>query len=298
MNSDDNFRRAGERIEKLLDELRAMNEPSTWARVEELMRLVVELYGAGLTRFVNLLDTDLTIDKLRERVLEDELLASLMLLHGLHPEDTAARVARALDRVRPYLGSHGGDVAVVGVDEIAGVVKLRLDGTCDGCPSSALTVKLTVESAIKELAPEIARVEVQGISEHENPLNSMIAKSHVNGTNGNGNAAAKFPEWIALEQQPPRQSGELLVAEVTGERIMICRVGKQLYAYRERCPSCRAPLENGDLDGDVLTCRSCAERYNVRLAGRAIGDKQLHLEPIPLLESGSGVRIAVAGGAA
>jgi Fe-S cluster biogenesis protein NfuA/nitrite reductase/ring-hydroxylating ferredoxin subunit len=292
MNPNENFRRTGERIEKLLDELRAMAEPSTWPRVEELMRLVVELYGAGLARFVDLLDADLSIDKLRERVLEDELLASLMLLHGLHPEDTAARVARALDRVRPYLGSHGGDVAVVEVDEMAGVVKLRLDGTCDGCSSSALTVKLTVESAIRELAPEIARIEVEGISERESPLNSMIAKSHVNGSNGNG----KLPEWIALEQQPPRQSGELLGTEVIGERIMICRVGTQLYAYRGQCPSCGSALENGGLDGDVLTCRSCAERYNVRFAGRSIGDEQLHLEPVPLLESGSGVRIAITVG--
>src|SRR5258708_17690487 len=159
MNPDDNFRRAGERIEKLLDELRTMAEPSAWPRVEELMRLVVGLYGAGLTRFVDLLDTDLTIDKLRERVLQDELLASLMLLHGLHPEDTAARVARALDRVRPYLGSHGGDVAVVGGDEMAGVVKLRLDRTCHGVPSAAFTGELTGYRAITETAPGTCRIQ-------------------------------------------------------------------------------------------------------------------------------------------
>src|SRR5260370_26400661 len=139
MNSNETFRPTGERIEKLLDELRAMAEPSTWPRVEELMRLVVELYGAGLARFVDLLDADLSIDKLRERVLEDELLASLMLLHGLHPEDTAARGGRALDRVRPYLGSHGGDVAVGGGEEMIGAVKLQLDGTPARGPPYALT---------------------------------------------------------------------------------------------------------------------------------------------------------------
>ena len=296
MVSDEDFRHAGERIEKLLEELRAMAGPSTWPRVEELMGLVVELYGAGLARFVDLLDADLPIKKMREHVLEDQLLASLLLLHGLHPEDTAARVARALDRVRPYLGSHGGGVAVVTVDETAGVVKLRLDGSCDGCASSALTVKLTVEGAIKELAPEITRIEVEGVTERENPLNSMIAKSHANGANGNG-ISAKLPEWITLEQQPPYRSGELLGTEITGERIMLCRLGEQLYAYRGQCPSCGAALENGSLEGDLLTCRSCAERYNVRFAGRSTGDRPLHLEPIPLLEGGAGVRIAVAGGA-
>lgn len=297
MASDENFRHAGERIEKLLDELRAMAGPSTWPRVEELMHLVVELYGAGLTRFVELLDTDLTIDKLRGRVLEDELLSSLMLLHGLHPEDTAARVARALDRVRPYLGSHGGGVAIVDVDEMAGVVKLRLDGSCDGCPSSAMTVKLTVEGAIKELAPEITSIEVEGVTATESPVNSIVAKSRALGADGSS-GVAKLPEWIALEQQPPSQSGELLATEVTGERIMLCRVGKLLYAYRGECPSCGSMLENGGLDGDLLTCRSCAERYNVRFAGRSVISTQFHLEPIPLLETGGGVRIAIAGGAA
>jgi Fe-S cluster biogenesis protein NfuA len=176
MASDQNFRHAGERIEKLLEELRAMAGPSTWPRVEELMHLVVELYGAGLTRFVELLDTDLSIEQVRGRVLDDDLLSSLMLLHGLHPEDTAARVARALDRVRPYLGSHGGGVAIMDVDETAGVVKLRLDGSCDGCPSSAMTVKLTVEGAIKELAPEIATIEVEVVSERASPLDSIITR--------------------------------------------------------------------------------------------------------------------------
>jgi Fe-S cluster biogenesis protein NfuA/nitrite reductase/ring-hydroxylating ferredoxin subunit len=297
MASDQNFRHAGERIEKLLEELRAMAGPSTWPRVEELMHLVVELYGAGLTRFVELLDTDLTIEQVRGRVLDDDLLSSLMLLHGLHPEDTAARVARALDRVRPYLGSHGGGVAIMDVDETAGVVKLRLDGSCDGCPSSAMTVKLTVEGAIKELAPEIATIEVEGVSERASPLDSIIAKSHADDTNGNSNGA-KLPEWISLDQPPPRQPGELLTAEVTGERIMLCRVGKQLYAYRGRCPSCGSTLENGGLEGDLLTCRSCAESYNVRFAGRSVVSTQFHLEPIPLLETGAGVRIAIAGGAA
>ncbi len=47
----------------------------------------------------------------------------------------------ALDSVRPYLGSHGGDVELLGVDEDAGAVHLRLLGSCDGCPSSAVTLQ-------------------------------------------------------------------------------------------------------------------------------------------------------------
>ena len=77
--------------------------------------------------------------------------ASLLVLHGLHPEDLRSRVQKALVQVRPYLGSHGGDVEIVDADTHGGVVRLRMKGSCDGCPSSALTVKLAVEGAIREL---------------------------------------------------------------------------------------------------------------------------------------------------
>ena len=75
-----------------------------------------------------------------ERLVEDELVASLLVLHGLHPKDTETRVVEALDEVRPYLGSHAGGVELLGVDP-EGVVHLRLEGSCDGCPSSTMTVK-------------------------------------------------------------------------------------------------------------------------------------------------------------
>ncbi len=81
-------------------------------------------------------------------------------MHGLHPYPVETRVEAALARVRPYLGSHGGDVELLGVDE-AGVVRLRLLGSCDGCPSSAVTLQLAVEGAVEDAAPEIRGIEVE-----------------------------------------------------------------------------------------------------------------------------------------
>ena len=61
----------------------------------------------------------------------------------------------ALDEVRPYLASHGGDVELLGVED--GVVRLRLEGSCNGCPSSAMTLKLAIEEAIARAAPDVER---------------------------------------------------------------------------------------------------------------------------------------------
>ena len=87
-------------------------------------------------------------------------MASLLLVHGLHPYDVETRVEQALDGVRPYLGSHGGDVELLGVTD-DGVVRLRLLGSCDGCPSSSVTLKLAVEEAIEAAAPEVDGIEVE-----------------------------------------------------------------------------------------------------------------------------------------
>ena len=100
-------RRAGERIERLLEEIRASASPPCWQRVDELMRLVVELYGAGLARILEIVGDDADAAGLRARLTADELVASLLLVHALHPEDIPTRLRTALARVRPYLGSHG-----------------------------------------------------------------------------------------------------------------------------------------------------------------------------------------------
>jgi Fe-S cluster biogenesis protein NfuA len=157
------LRAVGTRIEELLGRIRSAGDPATAETAEEVVRLVVELYGAGLERAVELAGPEVT-----ERLAGDELLASLLVLHGLHPKDTETRVVEALDKVRPYLGSHAGGVELLGFDP-EGVVRLRLEGSCDGCPSSTMTVKLAIERAIEEAAPEVTAVEVENLTAEREP---------------------------------------------------------------------------------------------------------------------------------
>ncbi len=149
------LRAVGDRIEALLGELRSSLDQRAWEAVEEVVGLVTDLYGGGLERVL-----DLVADDDVPRLLADDLVASLLVLHGLHPQDLEARVVAALDSVRPYLGSHGGDVEVLGIDEDEGILHLRMLGSCDGCPSSAVTLQLAVKQAIEEAAPEIVHINV------------------------------------------------------------------------------------------------------------------------------------------
>jgi Fe-S cluster biogenesis protein NfuA len=126
------------------------------AAATEAVAAVVDLYGEGLRRLLAL------EDGLAARAAADPAIAELLLVHGLHPMPLAARVEAALDEVRPYLRSHGGGVELVGI--AAGVVHLRLEGTCNGCPSSSATLRSAVEDAIQRAAPDVQRIEADGVA--------------------------------------------------------------------------------------------------------------------------------------
>ncbi len=148
----------GDRIEALLDVARASPDARAYGRAEELVRLLSELYGAGFSRVVELAEAH-TPD-LMTHLTADELVSSLMMVHGLHPENLAQRVEGALDSVRPLLAAHGGDVELLDVDPDVAAVRLRLLGSCDGCPSSASTLQHAVEEAILKAAPEVGIIDV------------------------------------------------------------------------------------------------------------------------------------------
>jgi Fe-S cluster biogenesis protein NfuA len=169
------MRQTGARIEQLLTELRSAADPETVDRAEDLVRLLVQLYGGGLERIVELVGAAAGGSRLMTAMAEDELVGSLLILHELHPHNTERRVLDALEKVRPFLGSHSGDVEYIGITE-DGVLRLKLAGSCNGCPSSTVTVKMAIETAVEKAAPEIVGVEVEGVAAPPQPGLLQIAK--------------------------------------------------------------------------------------------------------------------------
>jgi hypothetical protein len=107
--------------------LRAVADPRLYGQAEEMLGLVTDLYGGGLARIVEVVgERD---PKLMDLLAHDELISSLLLVHGLHPDDLDTRVRRALDGVRPMLATHGGDVELLDIDAAAGAVHLNLLGS-------------------------------------------------------------------------------------------------------------------------------------------------------------------------
>jgi len=151
-----------ERVQELLGSLDEIVDPVAQQRVQELIGTVLELYGAGLERVLGIVD-DAGDDALpiRQALLDDGVVSSLLLIHGLYPISLEERVVEALDSVRPFLASHGGNVQLLGIDD--GVARLRLEGSCDGCPASAATLEHALKEAIDATAPDLLGLEVEGV---------------------------------------------------------------------------------------------------------------------------------------
>jgi len=291
------------RVEELLDALKAGGFGGAAPAAEELVGLLVGLYGDGLTQIVTILaESGRDGAAMLARLADDPLVDSLLLLHGLHPLDVDARIQRALDRVRPYLGSHAGGVEYLGVAE--GVARLKLEGSCSGCPSSTVTVQLAIEGAVLDAAPEVTSVVVEGMTPAP-PAPTLLqigrrpdevpaelvqaATGQVQAGNGVG--------WVTLPNIGP-PSSRPVSASADGLPVIVCSVRGTLYAYRDACAGCGSSLADGELDRELLTCPSCGARYNVRLAGKSVADAGspeigVHLDPLPLLADSQGVRVAV-----
>lgn len=271
---------AGERIEALLGWFAAGAEPAR-RRAEELVAVVTELHGAGLRRLLELLDDAGALDDRLLRALgDDPLLSGLLLLHGLHPLDTASRVEQALAEVRPYLASHGGDVELLGIDE-NDVVHLRLLGSCHGCPSSSVTLALAVQTAVEAAAPEVARIDCR------QPDSGLTVI-------GVDQLLQRTRTWRKVDGGP-LADGEVRAVELAGSRVVLCRTAGASYAYRDGCPRCGGSLAEAALQRQLLACPGCGAAYDVRRAGTGSDPDAAHLAPLPLLERGDGTEVALDG---
>ncbi|HEX4751343.1 MAG TPA: NifU family protein [Solirubrobacterales bacterium] len=285
-----------QRLRELSDRVEAIEDPEARGAAQDLVAAVLEMHGAGLAKIGEVLDeAGAAGEEAKRKLLEDGVVASLLLIHDLYPISLEERVREALDEVRPYLDSHGGDVELLGVDD--GVARLRLVGSCDGCPASASTLELAIKEALEKTAPDLIGLEVEGVIEAA-PKPSGLELPVVQGNGAapdggapNGNGAAN--RWLPLGASPPPE-GTVAWTQVGGVEIALANVGGSLLAFRDRCAGCGAAISTGRLKGGVLDCPSCERRFYLPRAGRSMDAERLLLEPVPLLDSGGDVTVAVA----
>lgn len=280
------------RIDEMVQRLDEVADPVTRATATELVQSLMALHGAALERIVEVIEGSGDRGaELLDQLGHDELVRSVLVLYELHPQDVETRVKEALEKSRPYLRSHGGNVELVGIDE-GDAVRLRMQGSCHGCPSSAMTLKMAIEDAIREAAPEVTSIVVvdaePDVSARE-PL-PLVGLTHARRPTLTADVDAV---WENVDDMERLAAPGVHVLSLGGHDVLICRLGESLYAYGERCPACGRELGTARLVGRSLTCAACGDAYDIVKAGRGITRPSEHLDPYPLLVENGQARVAV-----
>ncbi|HMI58892.1 MAG TPA: hypothetical protein VK511_12640 [Gemmatimonadaceae bacterium] len=173
MADEEDLRTVGERIEALVGEIGALADPVARRKAEDLLQLVVRFYGAGLERMLEIVDQqpDEVAERLFGRFSDDTLVASLLLLHGLHPQDAESRITQALVKVR----AHGVDVSLVELQD--GTARVHVSKAADGRGPTAAVVRQAIEQAVQVAAPEVSSVEIEGLEPDALPLVQLAVSS-------------------------------------------------------------------------------------------------------------------------
>ena len=292
----------GELLDRIQELSAAVDElPDAGARAlaQEVVGAVIAMYGDGLRRIIEALERAGEAGAaILDELSEDGAVASLLLIHDLYPVGLEERVLEALETIRPYMESHGGNVELVGID--GGVARLALQGSCNGCAASRATLELAIKQALEEHAPDLVGLEVEGVGEPavaglELPMVRSAAPElpmvH-SGVSEPPVVEEKPARWVPLDDAQGLVNGELRVLEVEGAMLLLANVEGTLLAYRDCCASCGGPLHDGELDGHMLRCASCEVEFDLPRAGRAAGGEPLQLTPVPLLASDA-IRVAV-----
>jgi Fe-S cluster biogenesis protein NfuA len=149
-----------DRLQGLMDHAEQLPDPAARGVARDCIESLLSFYGEGLTRVLAIVQEDQAGGaEILNRLAQDPTVSGLLLIHGLHPIDLPTRLQQALDKVRPFMESHGGNVELLGLED--GFARLRLQGACQSCPSSRVTLELAVRSALEEGCPDLAGFEVE-----------------------------------------------------------------------------------------------------------------------------------------
>lgn len=284
-----------QRIEELLDEFQSHPDPVLREKVADLVAGILELHGEALRRLFHSLEGGERAEELAQALMADPYIAAMLQIHGLGQAggdaELRGRVEAALDEVRPYMQSHGGEVELLEVR--SGVARLSLVGACRGCASSLMTLRMGIERELKEHVPELQGIEVEGMPEpgqgHPPPTvvraprgYSMAApktKASMNFVSLDEFEASQLEQerrWFKLGPVGDFRPGERMVTEIEGVSVMLVSVQGRVFAFENFCPVGEESLEEAEVEGLILVCPKHGYHFSL-ITGQAREDAEAKL---------------------
>ena len=264
-----------------IEEFESLPFPEVRERIFATLQLLDFVHRVGLKQVAARLEAD---GKLAEYLGNDDI-ALLFTLYDLNPNDPTSAVEQALEVVRPYMRSHGGEVEVL--DVVDGLVHVRLQGACSSCAASSATLKHGIEAALRDGLPGF-----QGLVVHESepePLDpALIELPMLGGHEPVTVQAPVFKEVATLDMLAVPSAS---VGQVGTNRVLLVRLEDGVTAFEATC-ACGQSLEGSKLSSTVLVCGWCNAAFDARSGRRADGQLGAGLRVYPVSVQGDRVLLA------
>lgn len=286
----------------LVEQLEQYPDVEVRDKALDLVQIILNLYGESLRRMIATLQSEPNRDQILARMANDEVIRSTLLIHGLMPVNLYDRVAAKLDDLRPYLVSQGCDVELLGVDDAHARMRLIRNGK--GAPPLAL-LKAEIEKALMEVAPDLAGVEVEGLSEKIEAtaeaaaaLGRMIEKPQISKPalvqikRKQLEARSTKNTWVPLIRSQSIEDGQFKIVNFEDINVLILNLDGEFYAYRNACAEGGRPLDDSLFQSPMLNCSCHGYGYDLR-RGNCIERPDLKLTSVPVNLEDQKVKIGV-----
>lgn len=243
----------------------------------DLKDAIEGFHKPALVKMVQTLRKDPRGKELLFELVDDPAVRSIFALHGIIKADPMTRANQALTSVRPYLQSHGGDVELVRIED--GAAFVRLQGSCNGCSMSAVTLRDGVEEALVAVT-EIERVEVLD----DEPTTAFIPVEMV----GRKPVADANAGWVKGPAATDVADGSMLRFDVSGaneagsisESFVVTNIAQKYAVFRNACVHQGLTLDGGMIDDGMLICPWHGFKFEAT-TGECISAPGAQLEQVP-----------------
>lgn len=247
-------------------------DSSSKQQATDLKEAVEAFHRPALVHIVQTLKADPRGKELLFELVDDPSVRGVFALHGIIKADPMTRANQALVSVRPYLQSHGGDVELVRIAD--GAAYVRLQGSCNGCSMSAVTLREGVETALVEGVDEIDRVEVL----EDEPTAAFIPLDAV------GRRSKKETGWVKGPAVSDLPDGEMVRFDVSAggqdESFVITHVDNRISVFRNACVHQGMTLDGGMMDDGIIVCPWHGFKFEAT-SGECVSAPGAQLEQIP-----------------
>lgn len=270
------FEELAKRVDDAVSALENL-EPDARKVAEELQSAIEAVHKAGLVTIVRRMREEEGARAALFALVDDPVVHALLSLHGILRPDPVTHANQVLEGVRPQLHSHGGDVTLVRIED--GTAYVRLEGACNGCSMSSVTLRNLVEDSLVQGVPAIMAVEVVPAE----PSPTLISvDSLFSGRNPSSEG------WVRVGPAGGLPADQISTASLTSSSgrsvdVIVVNLGQRFSAYLNECAHQGMPLTDAvlDLSNGTLTCPWHGFCFDAT-SGECLSAPGAQLEQLPL----------------